>query len=362
MLESPILAVRTDVMLTFLVVCAAGLGIVFVFIYLITRRTISPLEEMVAATKKIAAGDLAVRVSVSSRDEIGDLAASFNEMLSSLQAMKSELEGWGRTLEERVRQRTEELVAVQSRMAQSEKLASVGRLAAGVAHSINNPLGGILSLSMLALEDGNHGPVLRGDLETIAAQALRCREIVKGLLDFSHQSESRLMRTKVPPLVDGAISLLERQAVFHNIEVVRRLQADVPPVLIDSGQLQEVVTSLVLNAIDAMEEGGVLTVETSAAIGSPEVLIRVADTGKGIAPDVMHCIFEPFFTTKKVGKGTGLGLAIAHGIVTRAGGRIEVATSPGGTTFTIRLPVAPQDEGNETDVAGSGDRQSAAGH
>jgi two-component system, NtrC family, sensor kinase len=361
MLEAPILAVRTDVMLTFLAVCAAGLGIVFVFTYLITRRTISPLEEMVAATRTIAGGDLTVRVSASSRDEIGDLATSFNEMLSSLQATKRELEEWGRTLEERVQQRTDELVAVQSRMVQSEKLASIGRLAAGVAHSINNPLGGILSLSMLALEEDSQTPALREDLRTIANQALRCREIVKGLLDFSHQSESRVTRTAITPLVDSAIALLERQSVFHSIEVVRRLQPELPPVLIDPGQLQEVITSLVVNAIDAMEDGGTLTIETSAAPQSSEVLIRIADTGKGIPPDVMPFIFEPFFTTKTVGKGTGLGLAIVHGIVTGAGGRIEVATSPKGTAFTIRLPVAPEGDEVGTQASGTGDRQSAAG-
>ena len=153
MLEAPILAVRTDVMLTFLVVCVVGLVIVFAITYLITRRTISPLEEMVAATKKIAAGDLAVRVSVAADDEIGDLAGSFNDMLSSLEATKRELEEWGHTLEEKVSERTEQLVTVQAQMARSEKLASIGRLAAGVAHSINNPLGGILSLSMLAVEE-----------------------------------------------------------------------------------------------------------------------------------------------------------------------------------------------------------------
>jgi two-component system, NtrC family, sensor kinase len=339
MLEAPILAIRTDVMLTFLLVCIVGLGIVFAFTYLITRRTISPLEEMVAATKRIAAGDLSVRVSASSRDEIGDLAASFNEMLASLQTVKSELEEWGRTLEERVRQRTEELVTVQSRMAQSEKLASIGRLAAGVAHSINNPLGGILSLSMLALESPDPTPPrLREDLKTIADQALRCREIVKGLLNFSRESDARPTRTDVTPVVDATLSLLQRQGVFHSIEVVRRFETGLPAVLINPGRLQEALSNLVLNAVDAMEESGALTVETTAAPETSEVLIRIQDTGRGITPDVMPFIFEPFFTTKKVGKGTGLGLAIVHGIVTGAGGRVEVATSPQGTTFTMRLP------------------------
>jgi two-component system NtrC family sensor kinase len=342
-MEAPFLASRTQVMLTFLVVCLVGLVIVFALTYVITRKTISPLEEMVAATRTIADGNLDVRVRVTSRDEIGDLAAAFNDMLESLRATKSELEQWGRTLEEKVKERTEVLVAVQARMAQSEKLASIGRLAAGVAHSINNPLGGILSLSMLALEDCDASHPLRKDLETIVRQTERCREIVKGLLDFSHQSAARIEPTDVSAVVDSALSLLQRQAVFQNIRLVRHAQADTPRVLIDPGQLQEVVSCLVLNAIDAMEESGTLTVETSAETSPAEVIIRVGDTGPGIPPDLMPLIFEPFFTTKKVGQGTGLGLAIAHGIVTRAGGRVDVASSPDGATFTVRLPVAGEE-------------------
>ncbi len=361
-LEAPFLAARTQVMETFLVVCLIGLVIVFGLTYFITRKTISPLEEMVAATKTIADGNLDVTVRVSSRDEIGDLAVAFNDMLESLRTMKSELEQWGRTLEDKVKERTEVLVAVQAQMAQSEKLASIGRLAAGVAHSINNPLGGILSLSMLALEDCDAIHPLRKDLETIVKQTERCREIVKGLLDFSHQSNARVETTDVSAVVDGALSLLERQAVFHNIKVVRRSEAGVPAVLIDPGQLQEVTTCLVLNAIDAMEESGTLTIETAAQAAPPEAVIRVSDTGPGIPPEVVPFIFEPFFTTKRVGQGTGLGLAIVHGVVTRAGGRVEVDSSPGGATFTVRLPASREEIGNgRADVAGGRARGSTAG-
>lgn len=366
-LEAPILAVRTNVMLTFLVVCVLGLLVVFALTYVITHRTISPLEEMVAATRKIAAGDLSVRVSVASLDEIGDLAGSFNEMLSSLQRSNTQLEEWGRTLEERVKERTDQLVAVQAQMVRSEKLASIGRLAAGVAHSINNPLGGILSLSMLA-QEGCTDTALRADLETISKQALRCREIVKGLLEFSHQAEARVVRTEVNAIVDGAVQLLQRQAVFHNVTIERRFAADVPPVLVDPGQLQEVITNLIVNAVDAMEGGGILTIETLCARKPgthqgdlPEVIIRVADTGKGIPPEAMPYLFEPFFTTKAVGKGTGLGLAIAHGVVTRGGGRIEVTSAPSGTVFAIHLPAVSMVESDDSaDVPGGGARKSAA--
>ena len=361
-LEEPFLAARTEVMLTFLVVCALGLVIVFVLTYVLTLTMIHPLEEMVAATKRIATGDLDVTVNVASRDEIGELATSFNNMLASLKTMNSELQEWAHTLEEKVRQRTDELVAVQARMAQSEKLASIGRLAAGVAHGINNPLGGILSLTMLALEDCGPDHPLRNDLDTIVKQTLRCREIVKGLLDFSRQSETRATRTAINPIIDGTLSLLERQAIFQNIRTVRILRDDLPPVLIDPGQLQEVAINIVLNAVDAMEENGEITVETRLNQRAGEVVIRISDTGKGIAPEVMPFIFEPFFTTKKVGQGTGLGLAIVHGIVTRAGGRVEVASSPSGTTFIITLPVAPEEsQSAAVEAVGRGAGQPAGG-
>ena len=342
-LEAPFMAARTEVMRIFLIVCLVGLLIVFALTYLLTRTMIHPLEEMVAATKRIASGDLDVTVNVASRDEIGDLAVSFNNMLASLKTMNNELQQWAHTLEEKVRDRTAELVDVQARMAQSEKLASIGRLAAGVAHGINNPLGGILSLTMLALEDLGPDHPLRGDLDLIVKQTLRCREIVKGLLDFSRQSETRAARTEVNPVIDNTLALLERQAIFHNIRTERHLADGLPPVFIDPGQLQEVVINLMLNAVDAMEENGELTVETSLNRGAGEVVIRISDTGKGIPPDAMPFIFEPFFTTKKVGQGTGLGLAIVHGVVTRAGGKVEVASVPGATTFTIKLPVGRED-------------------
>jgi two-component system NtrC family sensor kinase len=338
--ENPFLAVRTSMMLTFLLVAGVGVAVVLGITYFITRSMILPLEEMVKASNRIAAGDLDHSVSITSRDEIGILANSFNKMLASIKTMKLELEEWGRTLEEKVNKRTEELVAVQTQMAQSEKLASIGRLAAGVAHEINNPLGGILTFSMLALEDCDDDHPLKQSLEVIVKQTLRCRDTVKGLLDFARQSSATPSITEVNSVVDKTLLLLENQTIFQNIRTVRKFGPDLPHVLIDAGQLQQVVINIVINAVDAMEENGVLTIETCRAPRTQEILIRISDTGKGIPEDILPLIFEPFFTTKKVGKGTGLGLAIVHGIVTRAGGKIEVASSPKGATFTVRLPIA----------------------
>lgn len=356
--ENPFLAVRTSMMLAFLLVAGVGVLVVLAITYFITRSMIHPLEEMVEASNRIAAGDLDHSVSIDSHDEIGILANSYNKMLASIKAMKLELEEWGRTLEEKVNKRTEELVSVQMQMAQSAKLASIGRLAAGVAHEINNPLGGILTFSMLALEDCDDDHPMKQNLEVIVKQTLRCRETVKGLLDFARQSSSTPSLTEVNEVADKTLQLLERQTLFQNIRTVRRFAPDLPKVLIDAGRLQQVVINLVINAVDAMEESGTLTIETAASYDGKDILIRVSDTGKGIPAEALPLIFEPFFTTKKVGKGTGLGLSVVHGIVTSAGGKIEVSNSPKGATFTVRLPVAkegePNDQSAKTDAAGGG--------
>jgi two-component system NtrC family sensor kinase len=340
--ENPFLAVRTSMMLTFLLVAGIGVLVVLGITYFITRSMILPLEEMVKASNRIAAGDLDQPVAIPSRDEIGILANSFNKMQASIKAMKLELEEWGRTLEEKVNKRTEELVAVQTQMVQSEKLASIGRLAAGVAHEINNPLAGVLTFSSLALEDCDDDHPLKQSLEVIVKQTLRCRETVKGLLDFARQSNTAPSITEVNSIVDKTLQLLENQTIFQNIRTVRHFDPKLPCILFDAGQLQQVIMNIVINAVDAMEESGVLTIETSRAPSGREIVIRISDTGKGIPDDVLPLIFEPFFTTKKVGKGTGLGLAIVHGIVTRAGGSIEAASLPKGATFTVRLPISQE--------------------
>ncbi len=167
---------------------------------------------------------------------------------------------------------------------------------------------------------------------------------MKGLLDFARQSTSAPTLTSVNSVVDNTLQLLEKQTIFQNIRTVRRFDPALPNVLIDPGQLQQVIMNIVLNAVDAMEENGVLTIETSQSPETQEVVIRISDTGKGIPEEILPLIFEPFFTTKKVGKGTGLGLAIVHGIVTGAGGTVEASNAAQGAVFTIRLPIAQKEK------------------
>jgi len=344
--EDPYLALRTRVMLTFIVVAAIGVIIVFGLTYVIARAMIRPLAAMAVATRKIAAGDLHHTVPVTSGDEIGTLAESFNSMMASLRVARDELEEWTRTLEDKVSERTAELVSMQSKMAEADKMVSLGRMAAGVAHEINNPMGGILTFASLGLQDLPEDHPQRRNFEIIIKQTMRCRAIVKGLLEFSHQTESKPAPTDVNDVVDRTLMLLQQQASFQNVRTTRLSGENLSPIVIDPGHLQQVVLNLVVNAVDAMEEKGELTVATELSPGGREVRIRIRDTGKGIPKDILPMIFEPFFTTKEVGKGTGLGLAIVHGIVTRAGGKVAVDTSSRGTTFTVTLPVGgPEQQG-----------------
>ena len=339
-LERPYLAVRTRMMLTFLLVAAAGVIVVLALTFAITRNMIHPLEQMAAATRRIAQGDFARGVRApESEDEIGLLARSFNVMLAAIKAMKEESEQWNRTLEERVRERTAELARVQAQMAQAEKMASLGSMAAGVAHELNNPMSGILSLSLLALEELPKESAVREDLETISKQALRCRTIVRGLLDFSRQSGGAEAAVDPAAVVEKTVELLAPQLEAQHVRVATSVSPGLPSVRIDPGHLQQILTNLVVNAADAMEGGGDLGVTCERGENGEDVVLRVADTGKGIPDHVLPYIFDPFFTTKRVGKGTGLGLSIVHGLLNEVGGRIDVTTGRAGTTFAVHLPL-----------------------
>ncbi|HDM10536.1 MAG TPA: PAS domain S-box protein [Desulfobacteraceae bacterium] len=221
---------------------------------------------------------------------------------------------------------------------QSEKLASVGRLAAGVAHELNNPLGGILMYAHLLLEDLQEEEQIKKTLLKVIDQAERCKRIVKGLLDFSRQAEPETKELDINEVLRETLSIVEAQSLFQDIEIRKELGSTLPPIVGDRWQLQQVFMNLALNAAEAMEGKGILTIETGLEGGS--VIIRVKDTGCGIAPENISKIFEPFFSTKSDdNKGTGLGLAVSHGIIATHGGSISVDSVAGkGSTFTIRFP------------------------
>lgn len=338
-LEELYTSTRDRVIFLFFAIATVGFVLILVITYYMIKNITRPIDEMVEATRDIAAGHLDREIHTTSQGEIAQLAESFNTMLKSLRQMKADLEDWGRTLEEKVRERTEELVAMQTRVAQSERLASLGMLAAGVAHEINNPLGGVLSLTALALEDISPDDPNRKNLEEVVRQSERCREIVRGLLEFSRQSETGTERVDVNETIENTLDLVGKQSVFFNVRVVTDLVPSLPPVTAERSQLQQVLMNIIINAVQAMGERGTLTVGTREREDG-FVEIRISDTGRGIPADEVDRIFDPFYTTKQSGEGTGLGLSIAYGIVTKHGGTISVDSEVGeGSTFTISLPL-----------------------
>jgi len=195
-------------------------------------------------------------------------------------------------------------------------------------------------LSSLVLEDLKQADPHRENLQEVIKQTMRCRDIVKGLLQFSRQEEGKTEYVKVNDILNSTLSLIEKQALFHNIEVVKEIDPELPYILGDNSQLQQVFMNVIMNAVQAMKEIGVLTITTSHDKKDDMVVIEISDTGCGIPEKLINRIYDPFFTTKEVGEGTGLGLAIAYGIVTRHHGRMTVKSKVDeGTTFTIQIPV-----------------------
>jgi two-component system NtrC family sensor kinase len=342
-LENTYTAIRNRVVLSFFGIATGGFLLIIGITYYMIGNITRPIGQMVAATHNIIAGRFDQEVQSDSHTEIALLAESFNAMLHSLRQMRGDLEEWGRTLEEKVRQRTEELVAMQARVAQSERLASIGMLAAGVAHEINNPLGGILALTGLTVEDMRVDDPNRENLEEVIRQTERCRDIVKGLLAFSRQSKSNIQLLDLNKVIEDTLFLVTKQALFFNIKLVQNLAPELPRVLADGSQCQQVFMNILMNAVQAMDERGTITIVTRHLIPEKCVEVAISDTGHGIPPQQIDRIFDPFFTTKASGKGTGLGLSIAYGIVTTHHGTISVRSEVGkGSTFTVRMPIADE--------------------
>jgi len=229
-------------------------------------------------------------------------------------------------------------INVHKAMQAQEKLASIGRLAAGVAHEINNPMTTILTSAMLLQEDTEPDSPYFDDLKTIVDETLRCRKIVTSLLNFARQSKAAKKRVFIQDMLNNCIVLTKKQAALKDIDIVPKLAQDLPPVYIDQDQIQQAVINLLLNAIEATDSGGHIILKTKLAVTERSVHIVVSDNGEGIAPEHLHSIFDPFYTTKE--SGTGLGLAITHGIIEQNGGAMDVKSALGvGTIITITLPV-----------------------
>jgi len=325
--------------LSILIVSLISAGLIWVTVH-------KPVRKLAEGTRHVAQGDLDYLLPESGRDEIGSLAASFNRMTAQLKKAQAENLEWTRTLEERVRQKTEELERAYRQLVQSEKMASLGKLAAVVAHEINNPLAGILTYSKLVwrmtekgLEANDRLAEARNYLQIIEGESRRCGTIVKNLLTFARQAPLNPQKNDLNSVVERCLLLVGHQMSLQNIDLEKNLAPDLPPLYCDAGQVQQALLALLMNAVEAMPQGGRLRVRTSFDPTRRWGRVSVSDEGPGIPADVLPHIFEPFFTTKEEGRGVGLGLAIAFGIIQQHGGNIEVASTPQkGTTFTVLLP------------------------
>jgi PAS domain S-box-containing protein len=239
---------------------------------------------------------------------------------------------------------------LEEHLSRTEKLAALGQLAAGVAHEINNPLGGILVYSYLLLEDLDPGAPERTQVEKIVREATRCKEIVQGLLEFSRYMPSKMIPLSINAILEEAISLVEDHLMFQSIQLIQELDPHLPAVFGDKSKLEQVFINLLMNGGESVQGEGRLTVTTEAAQGGELVLIRFSDTGPGIPEHLLSRLFDPFFTTKEVGKGVGLGLSISYGIIQKHMGRIYVErTGTEGTVFVIELPVHRETPGTGLD-------------
>ena len=352
MLEAPYIDVRNKVVLSFLGIALLCLFLVLIMYLFITTGITHPLRDMVVATKKIAQGDLSHEVNIQSRDEIGHLAESFNQMVRELKHAQQELTEWGETLEKRVADRTEALEKAQYQLIRSEKLASLGKLAAVVAHEINNPLAGILTYIKLLLKITGKEPFpvsraeeMKNYLSVMDTEMNRVTRIVKDLLTFARRSKPRIEKVNVNSIVEQSLSLLENKIKLQNVDLQTQLDDTLPLVPCDFSQIQQVLMNLIINGTEAMSNGGELNIKTNHRPDNEFVEIEVADTGAGIPDEHLSKIFDPFFSTKEAGKGVGLGLSIVYGIVNEHKGSIDVKSAEGkGTTFTIKLPTVVEEE------------------
>ncbi len=308
-----------------------------------------PVRRLTEGTRAVAQGDLDYLLPETSQDEIGSLAVSFNQMTQELKKAQAENRQWTQTLEDRVRRKTEELERAYRSLTQSEKMASLGKLAAVVAHEINNPLAGILTYSKLISRMADKGfsndqrlGEAKSYLHIIEGESRRCGSIVKNLLTFARQNPINPQKNDLNAIIERCLLLVGHQMTLQNIELEKRLAADLPALYFDSGQVQQALLAILMNGIEAMPQGGRLVIESTFDPGRRLGSVVVSDEGPGIPPEVLSHIFEPFFTTKEEGQGTGLGLAIALGIIQQHGGNIEVAsTAQKGTRFTVLLPEEP---------------------
>jgi two-component system NtrC family sensor kinase len=315
----------------------------FCLLVILWRLVSRPVSILAENMKKVAAGDLDHHVQINSNDEIAMLAQNFNEMISELARSRDTMNRWTQTLEEEVAKKTEEIQQTQRSLVQAEKLASLGRMAAGVAHELNNPLTGIITFAHLMLSrTPEENKDDRDDLNVIIEQSERCAKIIKGLLTFSRARHHEKTVCNINDVLDKTLDMIKTNEKFYHIKIHTTKSETALLAQGDASQFQQVFLNMLINAADAMNEKGRLTIQTHKVEENSEPYAEIIfiDTGSGIPDDVIEKIFDPFYTTKPPGKGTGLGLAVSHGIIKHHGGKINVTSKVGqGASFFIRLPL-----------------------
>jgi two-component system NtrC family sensor kinase len=313
----------------------------------ILRLVHIPIRKLARGTREVANLNLDYTIDFVSKDEMGELAGSFNQMTKQLKAANEANQEWSSTLEKKVREKSEELKKAQAHLLLVEKIASLGKLSAVVAHEINNPLSGILTYAKLSLKIIQNPASLSREqispivqfLNVIRDEAIRCGDIVKNLLIFAKKDFGKWTEESLNKIIYNSIQLVKHKMQIKELELSQELAEGNDIIYCDSSGIQHVFVALFINAIDAMSKGGRLKVRTNLLDSGRDVQIVVSDTGSGIPEEILPQIFEPFVSTKE---STGLGLAVVYGIIQQHKGEIEVESKPNqGTTFTITLPRRP---------------------
>src|SRR5512133_2789842 len=336
-------------------IVAALLGAGFWFFA--RAHVVMPVASLVQATRRVARDQLDIEIPVTWSGELGLLATSFNDMTRSLRQTEEELKALMNGLERKVEDRTAALRTAQDQLVRSEKLSSLGKLSASIAHEINNPLAGILTFAKLmvrTLEQGAPDETTRRtlvkNLHLVQRETERCSAIVRNLLDFARERPLAVKDVSVNAVVDEAVQLLANQIQIQGVTLEKRL-TDVPLVAADFGQLRQACVNVIMNACEAMTRGGRLVIESALVEDGRRVELAFTDSGPGIPPDVLSKVFDPFFTTKE--RGTGLGLSVVYGIAERHGGKIEIPSEVGkGTRVALRIP--PHRQGAEAGAGAAG--------
>lgn len=319
--------------------------------WLLQRIIYVPLADLEKGAKRLSSGDFDKPIPVRGEDEFGSLARSSNAMMAALKKSRQDLEEWVQNLEKIVGERTQDLRLAEAEVARGEKLASIGQLAAGIAHELNNPLTGVLTFTHLLRKKMPDGSQDAEDLDLVIRETKRCASIIRRLLDFAREKTPEKQLVDLNRVIDDTVRFVERSAALQHVEIAMELDDDLPEFYVDADLIKQVLMNILVNAQQAIEGRGTITVRSHFHVARklahtgggavPAVEITISDTGCGIPTANLQRIFDPFFTSKEVGKGTGLGLSVSYGIVASHGGDIEVESTVGeGTTFRIYLPAS----------------------